>query len=137
MTKEVIEQLKADEGFSDTPYRCTANKLTIGYGKQVDFLNITQEEAEKWLKEDVGKIEKKLVNKFWWYMGCPEQVKIVVISMCYQLGVSGFSKFRKTIDLIAKKEYKKASIEMLDSRWATQTPNRAKRLSNRLNKLGD
>ena len=137
MTKEVIEQLKADEGFSDTPYRCTANKLTIGYGKQVDFLNITQEEAEKWLKEDVGKIEKKLVNKFWWYMGCPEQVKIVVINMCYQLGVSGFSKFRKTIDLIAKKEYKKASIEMLDSRWATQTPNRAKRLSNRLNKLGD
>ena len=46
------------------------------------------------------------------------------------MGVSGFSKFKKTIKYLADKNYDKASKEMLDSRWARQTPNRAIRLSN-------
>ena len=49
--------------------------------------------------------------------------------MCYQLGLAGFSKFKKTISYIEKKNYKEASKEMLDSKWAKQTPNRAKKLS--------
>ena len=58
-----------------------------------------------------------------------EAVKDVIVEMCYQMGVSGFSKFKKTIDHLMRKDYKAASEEMLDSRWAKQTPNRAKKLS--------
>mgnify|MGYP003153984672 CR=1 FL=1 len=50
--------------------------------------------------------------------------------MCFQLGVSGFSKFKKTIDHLENNRYGKASAEMLDSRWAIQTPNRAIEISN-------
>ena len=57
--------------------------------------------------------------------------------MCYQLGVTGFSKFKKTIAYLQNKEWRNASIEMLDSRWAKQTPNRAKEMSNRVKKLGE
>ena len=46
------------------------------------------------------------------------------------MGVSGFSKFKKTIKYLADQQYSKASKEMLDSRWARQTPNRAIKLSN-------
>ena len=49
--------------------------------------------------------------------------------MCYQLGVNGFSKFKKTIYLLETEQYEEASIEMLDSLWAKQTPNRAQELS--------
>ena len=49
--------------------------------------------------------------------------------MCYQLGVSGFSKFKKTIYYLETEQYEEASVEMLDSLWAKQTPNRAKELS--------
>ena len=49
--------------------------------------------------------------------------------MCYQLGLGGFSKFKKTISYLEKENYLEASKEMLDSKWAKQTPNRAKKLS--------
>ena len=57
--------------------------------------------------------------------------------MNYQLGVTSFSKFKKTIYLLANKDYRAASEEMLDSKWArTDTPRRAKELSDRLRKVG-
>ena len=59
----------------------------------------------------------------------PPNIKDVVIEMCYQLGVGGFSKFKKTISYLQNKQFKDASEEMLDSLWAKQTPNRAKSLS--------
>ena len=58
-----------------------------------------------------------------------------MVEMCYQLGVSGFSKFKKTIDHLENKRYGKASAEMLDSKWARQTPNRALELSNIIKNL--
>jgi lysozyme len=52
--------------------------------------------------------------------------------MCYQLGVKGFSKFRKTIALLNSGDYIMASEEMLDSKWAVQTPNRAIEMSKKV-----
>jgi lysozyme len=49
--------------------------------------------------------------------------------MIFQLGPGGVSKFKKTFDYVKMKKFKEASIEMLDSRWYKQTPNRAKHLS--------
>ena len=58
------------------------------------------------------------------------------MNMNYQLGVSAFSKFKKTIQYIKVKDYKAVSIEMLDSKWARDdTPSRAKKLSDRMNKI--
>ena len=47
----------------------------------------------------------------------------------------GFSRFKKTIAYLQNKQFKEASVEMLDSRWADQTPNRAKELSNRVKEV--
>ena len=69
-------------------------------------------------------------------MPAPQEVRDVVMNMAYQLGVSAFSKFKKTIYLIANNDYKGASTEMLDSKWArTDTPRRAKELSDRMRKI--
>ena len=54
------------------------------------------------------------------------------------IGVSAFGKFKKTIYLLAHKDYRGASSEMLDSKWArTDTPGRAKELSDRLANVQD
>ena len=56
----------------------------------------------------------------------------------YQLGPSAFGKFKKTIYLLAHKDYRGASVEMLDSKWARDdTPRRAKELSDRLANVQD
>ena len=57
--------------------------------------------------------------------------------MCYQMGVNGFSKFKKTINYLSKEKFSRASLEMLDSKWAVQTPGRAKQLSERVKNIGE
>ena len=65
----------------------------------------------------------------------PPQIQDVIMEMCYQLGVTGFSKFKKTILFLQNKQFHDASQEMLDSHWARQTPKRAKELSNRVKEV--
>ena len=68
-------------------------------------------------------------------MYMPQEIKNVVLEMCYQLGVNGFSKFKKTISFLQDRQFEEASVEMLDSLWAKQTPNRAKELSDRVKEV--
>ena len=65
----------------------------------------------------------------------PQEIKDVVMEMCYQLGVGGVSKFKKTIAYLQNKQWEEASVEMLDSLWAKQTPNRAKELSKKVKEV--
>ena len=132
----LIDSIKKHEGFSPVVYKCTADKLTIGYGKRVKYLKVTKEQAEEWLKEDLDHLKYVLADKYKWFLPAPQEVKDIVINMAYQLGVSSFSKFKKTIYLLANKDYKGASSEMLDSKWARDdTPSRAKELSDRMNNI--
>jgi len=75
-------------------------------------------------------------QKFDWYKDAPQEVKEVVINMCYQLGINGFSKFKQTIYYLETEQYPEASEEMLDSLWYRQTPNRAKELSDTIKYIG-
>ena len=126
----LIDKIKEHEGFRSTVYQCTANHDTIGFGFKVADLELDLDIAEEILKRKLDNLIKRVHNRFSWVIKAPEPIQEVVYNMCYQMGVSGFSKFKKTIQYLADKNYEKASKEMLDSRWARQTPNRAIRLSN-------
>ena len=52
--------------------------------------------------------------------------------MAFNLGLTRLVKFKKMFAALNKGDYKLASEEGLDSRWAKQVYNRAKRLMNRL-----
>jgi len=56
----------------------------------------------------------------------------VLFNMIYQMGVSGVLKFKMMWLALENFDYKVASQEMLDSEWATQTPNRAKKLAKQM-----
>tara|TARA_R100001594_G_scaffold57337_1_gene91232 strand:- start:5126 stop:5533 length:408 start_codon:yes stop_codon:yes gene_type:complete len=132
----LIDDIKKHEGFSSTVYKCTAGYDTIGYGKRIKYLKVTEEQAEEWLIEDLNNLKYMLSDKYEWFLPAPTEVKRIVTNMAYQLGINAFSKFRKTIHFISKKKYKLASDEMLDSKWArTDTPRRAKELSDRMAKV--
>ena len=132
----LIESIKKHEGFSPVVYKCTAGYDTIGYGKRIKYLKVTEEQAIEWLEEDLGHLHYVLADKYDCFLPASEEVKDIVMEMNYQLGVSAFSKCKKTIQYIKVKDYKAASIEMLDSKWARDdTPSRAKELSDRMNKI--
>ena len=125
----LLDDIKKHEGFRASGYQCTEGYDTIGYGFAIKDLELDEDIAEMILIRKLEKLQKRITSTFGWFFNSPEDVKDVVTNMCYQLGVSGFSKFKKTIYLLETEQYQEASIEVLDSLWAKQTPNRAKELS--------
>ena len=131
----LIDQIKKHEGFKKRVYKCSQGYDTIGYGFAIKDLELNEDISEMILMQKLDNLMTRIGKTFVWWRSADSTVKDVVVEMCYQLGVSGFSKFKKTIDHLENKRYSKASAEMLDSRWAKQTPNRALELSNLIKEL--
>jgi len=131
----LLKDIKRHEGFRSKVYKCSEGYDTIGYGFAIKDLEIDKDIAELILMRKIKKLLERIIKTFNWFEKAPDNVKYVVTNMCYQLGVRGFGQFKKTIHLLETKEYKEASIEVLDSLWAKQTPNRAKELSEALSKI--
>ena len=87
------------------------------------------------IKRKIKKLEKEVSTRFSWFKPLPITAKEIILEMCYQMGVTGVSKFKKTITYMVHKEWENASLEMLDSKWAVQTPGRAKELSSKMKKI--
>lgn len=61
----------------------------------------------------------------------------VLTEMVFQLGLNGVRKFAKMLDAIAQQDLDGAADEMLASKWAKQTPERAQRLADLMRSTGD
>ena len=125
----LIESIKKNEGYVKVVYKDSLGIDTIGYGFAIKDLELDEDICDEILLKKLKDLDKKVNKKFGWFVYMPPNIKDVVMEMCYQLGVTGFSKFRKTIAFLQDKKWQEASVEMLDSLWAKQTPNRAKSLS--------
>jgi len=128
----LIDSIKEHEGFVAIVYKDSLGIDTIGYGFAIKDLELDEDICSMILERKLENLICRVDNKFGWYKFMPQEIKDVVIEMCYQLGVGGFSKFKKTISYLQNKQWEDASIEMLDSLWAKQTTNRAEELSNRV-----
>ena len=128
----ILNDIKRHEGFRSTVYQCTEGYDTIGYWFAVKDLVLDKGIADLILMKKHHKLLERILIAFPWFKDIDDKAKSVVVNMCYQLGLSGFSKFKKTIYLLETEQYEDASIEMLDSLWAKQTPSRAKELSEAL-----
>lgn len=132
---KLLKRIKHHEGFRSRVYKCTEGYDTIGYGFAIKDLEMDEDVAELILMKKLDDLMNRIMKTFDWWKFAEDNVKDVVIEMCYQLGIRGFSKFKKTINHLENKRYGKASAEMLDSKWARQTPNRALELSNIIKNL--
>ena len=135
--QDIVEDIKRHEGFRPKVYECTEGYDTIGYGFAIKDLTIDEDVATLILMKKLHTLLQRITVAFPWFKDVDETAKKVVINMCYQLGIRGFSKFKKTIYYLETEQYEEASIEMLDSLWAKQTPNRAKELSEEIASLAN
>lgn len=127
-----VEMIKRHEGFRQYPYKCTAGKLTIGYGRNLDDVGISREEAEYLLEMDLDKHTEELDKVITWAV--PPDVYAVLVDMHYNLGHERFMQFKNMLAALKKLDFKGAAKEMLDSKWAKQVPNRAAELANIMEK---
>ena len=98
----LLENIKESEGFRNRVYKCTEGYDTIGYGFAVKDLVMDKDIADMILERKVAELRLRVEQKFPFIDSMPESVQDVMIEMCFQLGVSGFSKFKKTISQLQK-----------------------------------
>lgn len=121
------EDLIADEGLRLTPYQCPAGKTTIGVGRNLDDVGITEAEAMALLDNDIVRVKAQLTKALPWLQG--DNVQRALGNMTFQMGLGGVLKFKKMLAALQVKDYTAARREALDSAWARQTPQRAKRVT--------
>jgi len=139
------EQLIIDEGLRLHRYKCTAGKNTIGVGHNLDdnpltaaevaiigsaFPEvITREQAMMILDRDIEEVSADVVQHIPWTRAALPQVRDVLNNMAFNMGVYGVLKFKLTLKAIKEGRYAEAADMMLDSKWARQVGDRAKRLA--------
>lgn len=121
--------LTEEEGFRAKPYRCTANKLTIGVGRNLEDRGISKEEAMYLLGNDIEFFGTELAKRLPYLSRLDEIRQIVLIDMAFNLGINNLLAFKNTLKLVEQGKYKEAAVEMLNSKWANQVGRRAIRLS--------
>jgi|TARA_Y100000310_G_C20698637_1_gene827632 lysozyme len=130
--KRLKESIKKEEGYKSHVYQCSMGYDTIGYGTTIKDMELDESLADILLEREITRKMIQAYNRFSWLCKQPAAIQEVVIDVCYNIGVTGFSKFVKTIEFIKQGEYIMAGDELLDSRYARQVPNRAKRNSLKL-----
>jgi len=135
---KLAKDLKADEGFMPNAYKDSLGYLTIGYGRLVDKQlggGITEDEASFLLENDIVRVESSLDKEFPWWRRHPENVQRAMANMCFNLGIKKFKSFKNTLELIKNGSYNAAADNALQSLWARQVPNRAKKVTDLLREV--
>ena len=131
---KLVSSVKAHEGFRTTAYQDTEGVWTIGYGTNLQTLTIDQQTAEKFLIEALDEAYEDAADlPEWEYLDTPAR-RNVVVEMIYNLGFAGYKKFTRARMFMENQDWQSASLEMLDSKWARQVGNRAKRLAGLMRK---
>ena len=116
-----------EEGLKLFPYRCSANKLTLGVGRNIEDRGISDITAMQMLEEDIALCVNELERNISWWSEAPGGLQEVLIDLCFNMGISKLMLFTKTLQYLGSGEMVKAADELLNSRYATMVPNRAKR----------
>jgi lysozyme len=121
-------QLVLHEGLRLKPYRCTAGKLTIGVGRNLEDRGISKKEALYLLDNDIEEVSAELSRRLPWFSDLNGPRKAVLIDMAINLGIDGLFKFKRTLAAVARGDYAEAAREMKDSQWYRQVKSRGVRL---------
>jgi lysozyme len=123
--KQLKDHIKEYEGLSNVLYKCTSNKVSIGYGRNLEDVGISKDEAEYLLKNDID-IALDEVSEHFDMPNLPEPAQIVLVDMCFNMGISRLLNFRNMIKAMEQDDWDKAADELLDSKYAAQTKRRAR-----------
>lgn len=131
----ITRLLRGEEGEVLTEYKDHLGYSTIGVGRLIDKRKgggITAEESAYLLGNDIQKRMIELERKLPWITSLNDARRGVLLSMAFQMGVDGLLGFKNTLEMVRTGRYEDAAKGMLNSKWAKQTPQRAKRHSEQM-----
>lgn len=132
MIDDLVDDLKRDEGWVPFAYQDHLGYWTIGYGFLIDErkdAELPEKIGEAWLLHAIMERWNRFLTLEPWAETQPEYVQRALGNMCYQLGVEGLRGFTNTLRLLREGKRNEAADNALLSKWAKQTPKRAKRVT--------
>lgn len=135
MRENIIRSLRGEEGEVLSEYKDHLGYSTIGVGRLIDARKgggITKEESAYLLGNDIDKVTKQLDASLPWWTKLDEARRGVLVNMAFQMGINGLLGFKNTLAMIQAGNYEGAAKGMLQSKWAQQTPSRAKRMAEQM-----
>lgn len=118
-----------DEGVRNKPYTDTVGKLTIGVGRNLTDVGISDDEVKYLLKADIERVIQDIELHLPWVSEHPECVQRAVANLTFNLGINGLLKFVNSLKLLRSKYYNEAADAFLQSKWARQVKGRAQRVT--------
>ena len=138
----LLKSVKEHEGYRNKVYLDSLGKRTVGVGHLCvedhweDDREYSEEMLMKVLKDDLKNAIQGAERLLKDCRILDSLAREIVIEMVFQLGETGVSKFKNMLKALEEgPHYKTAATEMLDSRWAKQTPGRAKEMSGHMRSL--
>lgn len=136
MKQELTRQLKGDEGVKAQAYQDHLGFWTIGVGRLIDARKagsgLRPSEIDMLLQNDIDDRIEALTRRLPWFQNLDDARKGVLLNMSFQLGVDGLLGFKNTLKMIETGDYMGAARNMLLSKWAEQTPQRANRMAEQM-----
>ena len=129
MIDDLIADLKRDEGLRLKPYRCTAGKLTIGYGRNLEDVGVSEGESEHLLRNDLQRTFFELDAAMPWWRGLSPDRQRGLANVAVNLGLPRLQGFRKMLAALQRGDGKEAARQALYSLWARQVGDRARRIA--------
>ena len=142
--ERIMESVKQHEGYRNKVYLDTLGKRTVGVGHLCteDWWEDDKEYEEEFLMKILEEDLQEAIEGASTLMlqhdcsDIDEKAHEILIEMVFQLGMTGVSKFKNMWKALSEHNYTGASYEMLDSKWAKQTPNRAKSMAELMKSCG-
>ena len=141
------DEIEEDEGFKLEIYLDHLGYATFGIGhlvletepeheQEVDT-PVSEDRIKECFEKDIQNVIDDLDRNMDWWKDLPEDLQRVMANMCFNLGITRLLKFKNFLSAMENKDWEKAAVEMIDSRWATQVGARATRLKERVLKQGE
>jgi lysozyme len=129
------DQLRRDEGEKLSAYQDHLGFWTIGIGRLIDSRRgggISTDESTMLLRNDIARIRVELLQRLPWFVHLDPARQGVLMNMAFQMGINGVMAFQQMLAKVQGGDYAAAADQMLQSKWATQTPERANRLAKQM-----
>jgi|SRR5579859_6496266 len=125
----LAERLVKEEGLRLLPYLDTAGKITIGIGRNLTDVGISEAEAQFLLGSDISRTEAGLDANLLWWRKMDDVRQSVIMDMAFNLGVHGLGAFQRTLAAMQAGNYALAAAEMRASEWYRQVGQRGVNLA--------
>jgi lysozyme len=129
---EIVAQLRRDEGVRNFPYTDTVGKLTIGVGRNLTDVGLSDPEINFLLQIDIQRVTNTLHFRLPWFQALDPVRQGALVNLCFNVGFSKLEKFEKMLIATAQGDWETASTEMLNSAWAKEVGDRADRLAQQM-----